>query len=156
MASSGVKQKALLALILHHGYCLVDAAGLGDQLRRRGGGSAGRRRPRNRLGLSVIRILERFELMVVVDCVGKLFPGLAEGGSWSRSMFLARRNRGRITETDLSPELPREVSVCFILIANDRRLTDIGNFQPDHTIAIEPHELDFVRGLPIDPFLKWG
>src|ERR1700722_14862539 len=156
MASSGVKQKALLALILHHGYCLVDAASLGDQLRRRGGGSAGRRGGRNRLGLSVIRILDRFELMVVVDCVGKFLPGLAESGSWSRSMFLARRNRGCIAETDLAHELPGEVSIGFILIANDRRLTDISNFQSDHTIAIEPYKLDFVRRLPIDPFLEWS
>src|ERR1700722_714380 len=69
-------------------------------------------------------------------------------------MFPAGRGRRRIPKTNLVYELPGKIAVGFILIANDRWLTDIGNLQTDDAIAIETHELDLVRSLAVDPFLK--
>src|ERR1700761_8185425 len=69
-------------------------------------------------------------------------------------MCPARGSRRRIPKTNLVHELAGKIAVCFILVANDRWLADIGNLQTNDAIAIETHELDLVWSLPVDPFLK--
>src|SRR5580658_2483447 len=69
-------------------------------------------------------------------------------------MFPTWSGRRRIPKADLVYELAGKIAVCFILVANDRWLADIGNLQTNYAIAIEAHKLDLVRSLAIDPFLK--
>src|ERR1700678_3451698 len=69
-------------------------------------------------------------------------------------MFPAGGGRRRIPKANLAYEVAGKITSLFILIANDRWLTDIGDLQTDDAIAIETHKLDLVRSLPVDPFLK--
>src|SRR5271156_5275344 len=69
-------------------------------------------------------------------------------------MFPAWGGRRRIPQADLVYELAGKIAVCFILVANDRWLTNISNLQTDYAVSIEAYKLDLVGGLPIDPFLK--
>ena len=83
------------------------------------------RRRRNRFGL-VVGKLHWLQLAIVVD-VRQFLSRLAQRGRGGRSMFLPGAVGGRVTQTNLVHELPGEIAVGFILVANDRRLTDIGN-----------------------------